>query len=685
MDPQTEDRNPRNLRRGFPFGGEYNPEQWMATMGYPNDAVWEDDLRLMREAGVNLVTVGVFDWAALQPAEDIYTFDWLDRILAMLAVAGIDVCLGTGTAAQPAWVSAAYPDVLPVTASGMRKRHGERMNYCPTSPDFRRLANALVTRLAERYRDYAGLRLWHVSNEYGPECFCERCAARFRVWLQERYGSLEALNARWVAAFWSHIYTSWEQIEPPSPLGEHGMPALLLDYRRFMSDMNLASYLEEAAILREVTPQIAITTNFHGSMKALDYSAWSPHVDIISWDSYPAHGAHPSSTAFRFDVMRGLKNGQSWLLMEQTLSQVQWRLQNPGKRPGEMRLQSYQAIAHGSDGVMFFQWRQSRGSAEMFHSAAVSHAGHSDTRVFREVVELGKELRHLDHRLIGARIPARVALLLSWPSWWAVDADTNPSHTLDYAATVQQYYRALWDRQIAVDVISPDTSLAPYTLVIAPLWMVVTERQGQAIESYIEQGGTLLTTYFSGIVDDDGRAWLGGYPGPLRRSLGLWVEEVDPFTPDMINSINVLESGHLPFEQAQCSQWGEVVRLEGAIPLATFEQDYYKGYPAITRHPFGAGCAYYMATQLDVDRLGQFIGALADAVGIKSVLSTPPGVEVTLRQKDRDTFIFILNHLPVAQNIEIPRPMLDILANEHRSGHIQLPPKGVAILIDEHA
>jgi beta-galactosidase len=684
MDSQIEHRITRTLRSGFLYGGDYNPEQWMAAMGYPDDAVWREDLHLMREAGVNLVTIGVFSWASLQPAEDIYTFEWLDRIFAMLAEAEIGVCLGTGTAAQPAWLSAAYPDVLPVTQWGARKRHGHRMNYCPTNPDFRRLANALVTRLAERYRDHPALRLWHVSNEYGPDCFCDRCAARFREWLQTRYGSLDALNARWVTAFWSHNYTAWEQIEPPSPLdqhGEHETPALLLDYRRFMSDMNLAGYTAEAAILREVTPQIPITTNFHGLVKGLDYFSWAPHVDVVSWDSYPAYGAHPSGTAFRFDLMRGLKGGQSWLLMEQSPNQVQWHLQNPGKRPGEMRAQSYQAIAHGSDGALFFQWRQSRGSAEMFHSAVVSHAGHADTRVFREVAALGKELRHLDRGIVGTSVPARVALLFDWPNWWAVEAGANPSHTLDYMKTVQQYYRALWDRQITVDVVSPDMPLGAYHLVIAPLWMMVAEQHGAAIERYVEQGGMFLATYFSGIVDEDGRAWLGGYPGPLRRALGLWVEEVDPFTPDMSNTVIATDQALASLQGARCSQWGEVVRLEGAVPLATFGQDYYAGYPVITRHQFGAGTAYYVATQLDDEALGQFIGAIAVGADITPALSASPGVEVTVRQGNQTTYLFVINHLATTQDITLPTPMTDLLTNERHSGYLQLPPKGVMILV----
>ncbi len=681
----TRDIGARLFAPHIPFGGDYNPEQWMAPMGYHDDAIWKEDVRLMREAGVTVVTLGVFSWASIQPTEDTFTFEWLDRILDLLAEADIQVCLGTGTAAQPAWASTAYPDVLPVTEWGRRKRHGHRMNYCPSSPDFRRLANAYVSRLADRYRNHPALRLWHVSNEYGPECFCERCADRFRTWLRDRYGTLENLNARWVTAFWSHQYTAWEQIDPPSPLGEYETPALLVDYQRFLSDLNLAGYQAEAAILRAVTPQTAITTNFHGLVKGLNYFSWAPHVDIITWDSYPAYDEDPSNVAFRFDLMRSLKRGQSWLLMEQSPNQVQWRPLNPGKRPGDMRLQSYQALAHGSDGAMFFQWRQSRGSAEMFHSAVISHSGRADTRVFREFAALGAELQELDRGIIGAQSHARVALLFSWPNWWAVEADSNPSHTLEYLKTMQTYYRALWNRQILVDVISPEASLDGYDLVIAPLWMMVSDHEAQAVERYVRQGGAFVATYFSGIVDEDGRAWLGGYPGPLRHLLGMWVEEVDPLTPGMTNMVQTVEQAplSLPFHSAQCAEWGEVVHLEGATALATFAEEYYAGAPAITCHRFSAGTAYYIATQLEEDALGHLIGTIATEAGIKGVLPGPAGVEVTERRSEQGTYTFVLNHLATAQHIELPAPMVDLLQNEVVRGQIQLPPKGVAILTSQ--
>ena len=663
------------------YGGDYNPEQWDATQGYDGDAVWRDDMRLMRLAGVNALSIGIFSWVSLQPSEAAYTFDWLDRLMDLLAENGMHACLATPTAAQPAWLSAAYPDVLPVDVTGMRREHGGRQNYCPTSPDFRRLGQGLVRRLAERYRQHPALLLWHVSNEYGPYCYCPRCAARFREWLRARYGSLAELNRRWVTTFWSHTYTDWEQIAPPTSRGEQSMQGLLLDYRRFMSDTLLECYRGEAALLHELTPDVPVTTNLMSTFKPLDYFAWAPHLDIVSWDSYPRFHDHPATVAFRHDLMRGLKDGAPWLLIEQTPSQTQWTPHNPLKRPGMMRLLSYQAIAHGADGAMFFQWRQSRGASEMFHGAVVSHAGRQDTRVFRDVAALGAELRALGDAFIGTRVRARVALVYSWPSWWSVEFSPGPSSSLDYVEQAMEYYRALWEQNVPVDIVAPDHDFSAYDIVIAPLLHMVTADQATAIARFVEDGGTFLTTFFSGIVDEDSRAWLGGYPGPLRQTLGIWVEEFDPLEPDMSNRLLVPEGGSLPAGSYACNLWCDLPHLEGATALAGYGDDFYAGRPAVTEHRVGRGRAVYVGTRPEPAFLAALMRSLIADAGIQPLLEVPAGVEVTRREDERGALLFVLNHGECMATVKLPRAYRDLLTGyRHDAGLLELQPRGVAML-----
>jgi beta-galactosidase len=665
----------------FFYGGDYNPEQWTATFGANEEEIWREDVRLMRLAHVNVATIGVFSWVSLQPDEHTFTFEWLDRVLDLLAENQIFACLATATAAQPAWLSAAYPDVLPVDEQGVRHGQGARQNYCPTSPDFRRLSQNLARHLAQRYSNHPALLLWHVSNEYyGGGCYCERCASRFRDWLRACYGSLDAVNLHWNTAFWSHTYTAWEQVVPPGPRTEVSVQGLTLDYKRFISDMYLECYRGEADILHEVTPAIPVTTNFMGVYRNIDYFSWAPYLDFACWDSYPMRTTHPAEIAFAHDLTRGVRNGQSWLLMEQTPSQTQWRPYNPLKRPGVLRQHSFQAVAHGADAVMYFQWRQSRGSFEMFHGAIVSHVGHEHTRVFNDVARIGTELAELDNGILGTRLPTRVAMIFDWSNWWNVEFTPGLSNALNYNDEILLYYQALWERNIAVDVVSPNGDLSGYDLVIAPLLNMVSKEQGTSIESFVEQGGTFVTGYFSGVVDTDTRAWLGGYPGPLRKALGIWVEEFDPLDPEQSNMVVVAERGQLPAGSYRCDRWCDLVNLEGAIALATYGEDFYVGRPAITEHTFGKGKAIYVATHPEKRLVDALVGSLLDELKIAGPLSVPTGVEVTKREGNGQSYLFMLNYNDDAVQISLPEAMDELLNGGGRVTKLELPAKGVAIL-----
>ena len=419
------------------YGGDYNPDQWP-------EEIWQEDIRLFKLAGVNIVTLPVFSWAKLQPSENEYDFEWLDRIIELVWKNDIHVCMATPTAAQPAWMSHRYPEVLPVDSEGKKHTHGGRVNFCPNSPTYRKFISNIAGKMAQRYTNHPALSFWHIGNEYHASCYCENCAEAFRSWLKVKYGTIEEANRVWNSNFWGHTFYSWEEIVPPSRLNNDDkcFQGISLDYNRFMSDSNLACYVEELNAIRKYSPDIPATANLMFKFKPLDYFKWAEQMDIVSWDSYPSYKTNMADTAFWHDTMRGLKNGMPFMLMEQAPGHVNWHEICSLKRPGVMRLWSYQAIAHGADSVMFFQMRQSIGAAEKHHSALISHEGSENTRVFRECAQLGRELEKLGDTLIGSRACNRLAIIIDWDNWWALEMTQGPSTELKYMEQVLKYYRA---------------------------------------------------------------------------------------------------------------------------------------------------------------------------------------------------------------------------------------------------
>lgn len=652
----------------FLYGGDYNPEQW------PRD-VWTEDVRLMNEANVTIATLPVFGWVSLQPDEDTYTFEWLDEVLDKLAAGGVKVCMATATASVPAWVTQKYPDILTADDMGVRRRHGNRHTFCPNSANFRRLSTNLARKIAERYKDHPALLLWHVSNEYGTYCWCETCAAAFRVWLQAKYTELATLNARWYTTFWGHTYTDWAQIEPPYRNGEGAVQALKLDWYRFQSESLLNCYRAEAAVLREVTPDIPITTNLMGTFYPLNYHAWAKELDIVSWDSYPPQGSPPAHVAFLHSVMRGLKDGQPFLLMEQSPSQQNWQHYNTVKLPGELRLQSYQAIAHGADSVMYFQWRRGQGGIEKLHGAIVEHHANTDTRVFQEVKALGGELKALGADPLGKRVPAKVALLFSWENWWGLSFSSGPTRDLSYVELVRSYFVALWSLGVQVDVLRPDADLSGYDLIVAPTLSMLTLAQAEQLQNGVAAGATLLATVFSALTDESDLVHPGGAPGPLRDVLGLWVEETDAVMASDKNGIRL--SDGTTFE---ASLLCDRVRLTTAETLATYTSDFYAGEPAVTKNVYGEGAAYYIATHPEAAGIRHLLTTICAEKNIASPLANgaapPAGVEVT----QRGELLYLLNHGAPTSVSLAPGGWTDLLTGETLTGSTSLGTRDVRIL-----
>ncbi len=667
----------QSLLNSILYGADYNPEQW-------REEVWLEDMRLMKLAHINMVSINIFSWATLEPHPGIYHFDKLDRIMDTLAGHGIAADLATATASPPTWMSRLYPNMLPVTRGGTRLSHGSRQHYCPNSSDYRRKSVELVQRLAERYRTHPALKMWHVNNEFGCEtrsCYCDACAAAFRVWLQARYQSLESLNFAWGTDFWSQRYYGWEDILPPRISPAQNNPGQCLDYQRFMSDSLLACFLSEADILRELAPAVPITTNLMVAFKPADYFSWAPHLDIISFDNYPAISTPPWETALTHDLMRSLKGGQPHLVMEQTPSQLNWMPQNPHKRPGDIRLQSHQAVAHGADGVLYFQWRQSEAGAEKFHSAIVSHDGSEQSRIFQQAAHIGAELQRLSPEVMASRISAQVAILMDWQNWWDVEYLPGPSDRLCYWEQIKNYYHALYDLNVAIDVISPDSDLSQYRLVVAPLLHMLRPGVAQNLELFVAHGGIFLTTFFSGIVDENDHVFLGGYPGPLRKLLGIHVEEFDPLTEDMTNQV-VVKEGSMRGTY-DCSLWGELIHLEGASALGVFASDYYANEPALTVNLFGEGKAYYLATQGSDALLAALMALLCQEANVSPLLSVPKGVEVTRRVRaDGQSVYFLLNHCEIPQKVALPAgSCISLLDGRELKGDFEIAARDVVVVL----
>ena len=671
------------------FGGDYNPEQW------PRE-VWEEDMRLFKLAHIDVVTINVFNWAALQPDENTYDFSGLDEIMEYVARHDLKVCLATSTAAHPAWMARKYPDILRVDATGMKRKFGSRHNSCPNSPTYRKYSVALAEKLAERYKDYDNIVAWHISNEYGGECYCENCEKAFRTWLKKKYKTTEELNRVWNTRFWGHTFYDWEDVVLPDMRSEEfswdgqvrtNFQGISLDYRRFNSDSMLECYMLEREALRKYTPDIPATTNLMGCYQALDYQKWGKEMDFISWDSYPAFGAEYTHNAMCHDLMRGLKQGKPFALMEQTPSVSNWHSYCALKRPGVMRLLSYQALAHGSDTVMFFQMRRSIGACEKYHGAVIDHVGTEHTRVFREVAALGEELEKLGDTTLGARSHARAAIVFDWDNWWATTLSAGPSNAINYYDEVHSFYQTLHKMHIPVDMISVEDELSNYELVLAPMLYMCKEGHDRKIRNFVESGGTFVTTCFSGYVEEHDLVITGGYPGRLMDILGIWVEESDAI-PEGEQGME--HTFHYHNETYPATILCDLLHLKGAESLGEYDNDFYRGMPAVTKNVFGKGRAYYVATHSSEAFYRQLFSEILKECGIEPVVKSktgeetdrPVALEAALRENEKGRFLFLLNHGEEEASAALKEGGTDLLSGSvyRAEEEISIAPKGVAVL-----
>jgi beta-galactosidase len=649
------------------YGGDYNPEQWPPE-------VWREDVKLMAEAGVNLATVGVFSWAWLEPAPGEFTFGWLREVLDLLHGAGIDVALATPTASPPPWLSTSFPDVLPVTAAGVRYSHGSRQHFCVHSPAYRRHALRITDRLARELGDHPAVRLWHLHNEYAchiPACYCDVSAAAFRDWLRRRYGSTDALNEAWGTAFWSQRYRDFAEVLPPRVTPTHPNPAQQLDYHRFMNDSYLEEFTEERDLVRAVTPGLPVTTNFMGFFKPLDYFEWAAAEDVCSTDNYPdpADPAGPMLTAMHYDLIRSVKKGTPWLVMEQTTLRVNWRPVNSAKPPGEMRKGCFQALARDAAGLLFFQWRAARAGAEKFHSAMLPHAG-TASPIWSEVTGLGTELQTLSE-LNASRVAGAAAIALSWPNWWALELGSKPSAEVRMLSQLRWMYRPVWEGGATADFVRPDEAdLSGYPLLLVPSLYLLTDAEASYICSFVRSGGTAVISFWSGIVNESEQVYLGSYGGPLAELFGGAVLDVAPLQP-----AETVELAWADGRRGSATHWQDIIEPAGGEVLARYASGPWDGRPAALDHRYGQGRVIYLGTRLDRADMRELIGPL-----LGQQPAVPAGVERVVREAGPVSYEFLLNHSGTAVSVPTVPGGTDLLTGTSVDAQLDLPPAGVAII-----
>lgn len=628
-------------------GGDYNPEQWLSM-----PEILETDIERFKEAKINTVSVGIFSWAKLEPKEGVYEFEWLERIIDRLYENGISVILATPSGARPHWMGDKYPEVYRVDRMRRRSLFGVRHNHCLTSPVYREKVRLINTELVRRLGAHPAVRMWHISNEYGGECHCPLCQEAFRGWLRNKYKTIDALNDSWCTTFWSHTYDSFDQVESPTLLGETSIMALNLDWKRFISDQTIDFMEKEIAAIRAAGSDKPVTTNMMYHFDQIDYFKMAQKLDLASWDSYPTwHKKEEWDTArenaFWHDVVYGVKR-KPFLLMESCPGSTNWQGVSKLKKPGMVEAAALQSIAHGADAAMYFQMRKSRGAEEKFHGAVLDHYDGNDTRTFRDVCAAGSMLEKIGETA-GTYKSAEAAVLYDWENRWALEGSRGPRNDgMYYEESVEKSWRALRRQGLNVDIVDQSCDLDRYRFVAAPMQYLLHEGFAEKIRKYIENGGTFVLTYWSGVVDENDRCFLGGRPYGLMDVFGLRAEEIDGLYDWEENTI-CMAAGTAALagmkEQYSCKYLCDLVKPTTAKTLMVYGKDFYAGMPALTCNDFGKGKAYYICADAEQSFYDDFYRALTAAIGIEGILECdiPEGVEVTERSDEGADYIFIQN------------------------------------------
>ncbi len=654
-------------QNGFLHGGDYNPDQWRWRPG-----TLAEDIEMMKAAHVNVVSMGMFSWSAIEPQEGVYDFSWLDEAIDKLYDNGILVFLSTPSGARPAWLAKKYPEVLRTDKFQVKQVFGERHNHCFTSPIYRAKVKEINQKLAERYKDHPGVVLWHISNEYEGECHCNLCQEAFREWLKNKYKNIDALNRAWWTGFWGHTFNEWDEIHSPTPIGDWSLDGLNLDWRRFVTDQTVDFYRMEVEAVKEITPDRPVTTNFHdfpNPSEGLNYWKFAPYLDIVSWDNYPYWHNETNNDAiegarrdFIHDINRSLL-AKPFLLLESCPGATNWQEVSRLPKPGVIALQSMQAVAHGADSVQYFQIRKSLGASEKFHGALIDHYPSKDVRIFKEIQGLGEDLSKLDD-LVGANVDAKVAIIYDWENRWAIDNIQGLNENRkEYFKMCINHYFPFWSKGIGVDAIDMEQDLDKYDVLIAPLLYMVSEDLAERIKEFVARGGIFITGPFTGVVDEDQLAYMNGRPGPLRELAGIWAEETDSLYDSQFNKI--VKAGEGKFYKAKW--FCDLLHLEGAEALYEYGEDFYAGSPAVTVNSYGEGKVYYFATVMEQDFYDDFYREFINENMKSLAIELPEGVGASVRETEQDKFIFIGNHNNEKVKVNLIESAYDVLSEQELS------------------
>lgn len=664
-------------------GGDYNPEQWIK---YPE--VIEKDFEAFKEANINTITVGMFSWSVLEPEEDTFNFDWLDRVFELAEVNDINVILGTPSGARPNWLAGKYPDVLRTNDKREKMLFGGRHNHCFTSPDYRERVRIIDGKLAERYGHHSNLIMWHISNEFSGECHCDLCQDAFRGWVKDKYQTLDALNDAYWSTFWSHRYTSWDQVESPSEIGEQAIHALNLDWRRFVTDQTIDFYIGEVKAIKEFSDDLPFTTNFMADtedlwpFQALNYSEFAKVIDVISWDSYPVWHNDWSEdyevamkVAFINDLYRTLKN-QPYLLMESTPSYVNWHDINRPKKTDFHPLSGMQYVAHGSNSVLYFQLHQSRGSSEKFHGAVVGVNGETDTRVFREVSALGESLAEFD-TVVDTLNQSDVAIMYDWENDWVLqDIQGFSRKNMNYIDTLHNHYAYFWEHDISVDVITPDAEDWKYKLVVIPMLYMMDEAMLERIEAYVEKGGKVVFTYMTGIADRTDLIHDAVFKDRFEKLVGAKLLETDVLYPEQRQQVTYKGSAY------EVMDYCGIVEPSEGVSMATYAEGHHSHNDALVKNSIGEGEVYYIAPRTGKDFLSHFYNDLAEELELlDSRIQNPlKEVSVQVRSDSEHDYYFVMNFADGEKEIVLNEAMQDVKSEESVSGKVRLSGYEVKVL-----